>query len=107
MTLAAVMAAGILLGAATAWLLQRDERKYLRDELRAAHSQIAHAVLQEGATVPPRVEPLEPLEPLTAELSACVEQWDSPESQAVEEAKIRNWLAQGWGIPAILRQYGS
>ncbi len=107
MTIAATLAIGLILGALATWLLQRDERKYLRDELRVAHAQIAHAVMQEGAQIPARYEEPEPLEPLSKELRACVDQWDSAESRAIEEAKIRQWQAEGWGVPAILKQYGA
>ncbi len=106
MELAATLAAGLALGALATWFLTRDERKYLRDELRVAHAQIAHAVIQEGAMVPPRFEEPEPLEPLSKELQAAIAQWESPGSRATEEAKIRHWQAEGYGEEAILRQYG-
>ena len=96
---------GLALGALATWLLQRTEIKYLRDELRVAHAQIAHAVMSEGATIPARYEEPEPVEPLTKELQACVEQWEDPDSQATEEAKIRQWLAEGRVEGSILRQY--
>ena len=61
------LTAGLLRGALATWLLQRTEIKYLRDELRVAHAQIAHAVMSEGATIPARYEEPEPVEPLTKE----------------------------------------
>ena len=99
--------AGLALGALATWLLQRTDIKYLRDELRVAHAQIAHAVMHEGAEIPARYEEPEPLKPLSKALQACVDQWDTAESRAIEEAKIQQWLAEGWGEPAILRQYGA
>ncbi len=99
------LTAGLALGTLATWLLQRTEIKYLRDELRVAHAQIAHAVMKEGAEIPARYEEPEPVEALSNELQECVKQWDSAESQAIEEAKIRQWQAEGWGTKAILRQY--
>ena len=107
MTLAITAAAGLILGALATWLLQRTEIKYLRDELRVAHAQIAHAVIHEGAEIPARYEEPEPIKPLSQELQACVDQWEDVDSRAIEEAKIRQWQAEGWGTEAILRQYGA
>ena len=106
MELAATLAIGLALGALATWLLQRDERKYLRDELKVAHAQIAHAVIQEGATIPPRFEEPEPVKPLSKTLQAVIDEWESPDSLATKEAEIRHWLGEGWGEEAILRQYG-
>lgn len=99
------LAAGIIFGALTAGSVHREEIKYLREELKVAHAQIAHAVIQERAVIPERVEPPEPIEPLSKELQECVDQWDTVESRAVEEHKIRGWQAEGWDIKTILRQY--
>ena len=106
MELAVTLAIGLALGVLGTWLLQRDERKYLRDELKVAHAQIAHAVLSDGATIPPRFEEPEPVEPLSKGLQEAIDEWESPESRAVEEGKIRHDQAEGWGEEAILRQYG-
>lgn len=100
------LVAGIILGYLAAYHSTYEERKYLRDELRVAHAQIAHAVMVDHAQIPARYEPPEPPEPLPAELHDLVTQWEDPESRAIEEAKIRGWLAEGWGHPAIKRQYG-
>ena len=102
-----VAAAGLILGALATFLLQRTEIKYLRDELRVAHAQIAHAVIHEGAEIPARYEEPEPIKPLSQELQACVDQWEDVDSRATEEAKIRQWQAEDWGTEAILRQYGA
>ena len=107
MELAATLAIGLALGAVATWLIQRGELKYLRDELRVAHAQIAHAVIQEGAVVPPRYEEPAPIEPLSKTLQAVIDEWESPESRATKEAEIRHWLGQGWGEEAILRQFGA
>ena len=107
MELAATLATGLAFGALLTWLVHRGELKYLREELKVAHAQIAHAVIQEKAIIPQRLEEVEPIKPLSKELRECVEQWDTPESQAVEEAKIRGWQGEGWGEKAILRQYGA
>ena len=104
LTVTAVL--GMILGAVLVYLLTDEERKYLRAELKAAHAQIAHAVIHEQAQIPARTEEVEPVKPLPSELQAVVDDWDEPESRAVEEAKIRSYLAGGHGIPSILRQYG-
>ncbi|KKM65041.1 hypothetical protein LCGC14_1495270 [marine sediment metagenome] len=106
MELAITLAVGLALGALATWLLQRGELKYLRSELRVTHAQIAHAVLSEGATVPPRFEEPEPIEPLSKKLQAVIDEWEGADSRATEEAKIRSYLAEGYGEEAILRQYG-
>lgn len=106
MDLAVTLGVGLVLGAIGTWFIGRDDKNYLRDELKVAHAQIAHAVIQEGAQIPARFEAPEPVEPLTKELQECVEQWEDPENQAIEEAKIRRYQDEGYGIPAILRQYG-
>ena len=107
MEIATTLGIGLTLGSLLTWLVHRGELGYLREELKVAHAQIAHAVIQERALIPPRIEPVEPIKPLTKELQDCVDQWDEPESRAVEEAKIRGWLADDHSIKSILRQYGA
>ncbi len=106
MELAITLAVGLIVGAAATWLLMREDLTYLRDELRVAHAQIAHAVMSEGAQIPARLEEVEPLKPLDSEYQACIQQWEGAENQVIEEAKIRNWIGQGWAKESILRQYG-
>lgn len=100
------LAVGLVIGAALAYFVGWDERRYLRAELRAAQDRIAGAVLTGQAVVPPRFDPMPEPEPLPSELQSIVQEWESPESRAVEEHKIRGWLAEGWGLKAIQRQYG-
>lgn len=107
MEYAITLAVGLIVGALATWFIQRTEIRYLRDELKVAHAQIAHAVMKEGAEIPARYEEPEPLEPLDSEYQACITQWEDPESQAIEEAKIRGYIAEGYGKTAILRQYGA
>ncbi len=107
MELAATLATGLAFGSLMTWLVHRGELKYLRDELRVAHAQRAHAVIQEQAIIPQRLEPIEPIKPLSKKLQAVVDEWYSADSQAVEEAKIRAWQSEGWGEASILRQYGA
>ncbi len=97
--------AGFTLGATLAWLISRGEIGYLRAELKGTHAQIAHAVMKEGAIVPPLTEEIEPVKPLPSELQAVVNEWEGADSRVIEEAKIRGYLAEGYGIAAILRQY--
>ena len=101
------LAAGLVTGYVLCYLGYYEERKFLRNELRVAHAQIAHAVVHDRAVIPQRIDPAPEPEPLPSELQALVEQWDSPESRAVEEHRIRGWLAEGYKIPAIQRQYGA
>jgi hypothetical protein len=105
-TTAAAILAAFVVGYVLAWWGHREERTYLRDELRVAQAQIAHAVLVDRAVIPPRFEPVPEPEPLPSELQSIVQEWESLESRAVEEHKIRGWLAEGWGLKAIQRQYG-
>jgi hypothetical protein len=101
------LAAGLIIGALLTWLVHRDELTYLRSELRVAHAQIAHAVMADGAVIPPRAEEVEPPKPLPGPLVEIVNEWESAESRMVEEHRIRGWLAEGWGVGAILRQYNA
>ena len=101
------LVAGLILGCVGTWFVHRDELKYLRTELRAAQDRITGAVFSGEAIVPPRAEEPVEIEPLPSELMECVNQWESPESRALEEHKIRGWLAEGWGNEAILRQYNA
>ena len=98
---------GIAFGCAITWFVHRDELKYLREELRSAQGQIAHAVMVDKAIIPPREVEIEPVPPLPPELQSVVDEWESPESRAVEESRIRGWMAEGYGPEAILRQYGA
>lgn len=100
------LVAGLVVGYGLAYLGYREERRYLRDELKVAHAQIAHAVLHDHALIPPRVEPMPAPEPLSGTLQAVVDEWESPDTRATVEQQIRGWLAEGWGETAILRQYG-
>ncbi len=106
MELAAALAAGIIFGAIAAGMVHREELGYLRTELKVAHAQIAHAVIEEKAQIPMRLEEAPEQKPLTKELQDCVDQWEGAESQAVEESRIRGYLHEGRGIDAIKRQYG-
>ena len=97
---------GIVTGAVCAGLVHREELKWLRGELRVAHAQIAHAVIQDHAQVPARVEPVPEPEPLSKALTECIEQWEDADSRAVEEAKVRGYLAEGYSEKAVLKLYG-
>jgi len=107
MELAATLGIGLTVGSALTWLVQRGHIKYLREELKIAHAQIAHAVIEDKALIPPRLEPIEPPKPLSKKLQDVVNEWEDAESRAVTEAKIRAWQGEGWGEKAILRQYGA
>lgn len=93
-------------GYALAWWHHLDERKWLRAELRVAQAQIAHAVVADGAKIPPRIEPAAELPPLSKRLRAAIEEWEGTEAQANTEANIRKWLGEGYGEEAILRMVG-
>ena len=104
--IAAAVLAAFAIGYALAYFGHLDERKWLRAELRVAQAQIAHAVVKDGATIPPRIEPLPEIPPLSARLRAAIEEWEGPEAQANTEANIRKWLGEGHGEEAILRMVG-
>lgn len=106
MEVALIAIACLIIGAFGSWFIQRDERKYLRDELRVAHAQIAHAVIHDKAEIPARYEEPEPVQPLDSDYQACIKQWEGKENQITVEAEIRNYIGQGWGKVAILKQYG-
>ena len=106
LSVTAALLVGLFGGAVLVHLVRVGELKYLRAELRVAQAQIAHAVVKDGAVIPPRLEEVEPIPPLPSHLQELVDQWEGVESKAVEESKIRNWLAEGWGDAAIMRQYG-
>ena len=105
MELAITAAVAFVIGMLISLHATYSEIRYLRDELKGTHAQIAHAVLKEGAVVPPLTEEIEPLKPLPSELQAVVNEWEGADSRLIEETKIRAWMAEGYGIAAILRQY--
>ena len=92
---------GVLLGFA----LAVPGLVYLARELRIAQDRLLTA-WKEGAVVPPREDkPTQnpPLEPLPPQLQPFVDQWESPASRESEEARIRQWLAQGWSIERLVK----
>ena len=105
MELAIAASVGWVVGMAGCYVMHYQQMSYLRSELKGTHAQIAHAVLQEGTFVPPITEEIEQPKPLPPELQSVVDEWEDADSRAVEEAKIRQWQVDGWGVKAILRQY--
>ncbi len=97
---------GVLIGAVLMYLLRWEEVRYLRSELKVAHAQIAHAVINENAVMPARYEEPEPLKPLSAALQDTVNQWEGAEIRAETEAEIRRWQAEGYKEAAIVKQFG-
>lgn len=110
MNLAVAFVLGLAAGAVACWWLQRPVVAHLKDELHWARQEIAtatdrllHAWREDKAVIPPRPpEPVPPPEPLPRELQAEVDQWESPESRAVLEQKIRAMLARGMQPAGIL-----
>lgn len=105
MTPEAIAAVAFMLGVASCYLVHRAEIRYLRSELKGTHAQIAHAVMREGAEVPALFEDMPEIEPLSKKLREIVNEWEDADSRAVQEAKIRGWIAEGWGEKAIIRQF--
>lgn len=98
------LAVGLLLGALGVWLLREREMRYLREELKIAQDRLLHAWRDEKAIIPPRPTVIEPPKPLPPELMEMVAEWESPEAQATQEAKLRSlYFERGWGVQAILR----
>lgn len=96
--------AGLLAGALGTWWVHRGELAYLRSELTMAQDRLLGAWHAKAAIPPRPTEPEPPPEPLPIDLQEMVDEWESPESRATMEAKIRGRMAQGWGVQAILRQ---
>ena len=101
-----VAIASFVAGAVLAYLSRLEEIRYLRAELKSAHNQIAHAVIQEHAIIPPREEPIEPIKPLSDKLQETVAQWEGAEAQATTVAAIRKHLSDGYSEKAIINMYG-
>lgn len=104
MIYAIVLALGLAAGALGVWLLQREELTYLRKELAIAQDRLVHA-WKEGAVIAPRpAEPIKAPDPLPQELRDCVNEWESPEARAAEEAKLRDlYFTKGLNVLSILR----
>lgn len=78
---------------------------YLARELRVAQDRLLTA-WKEGAVVPPREDAPKqnpPLPPLPTPLQPFVDQWEAPASREAEEARIRQWLAQGWSVERLVK----
>lgn len=102
---------GATVGAVVAHLADRPVRKfllgelsYLRKELATAQDRLVHAWREPGVTIPPRPIEVKPVEKLAPALQECIDEWESPEARAAEEARIRKMLDSGWGVQAILRE---
>ena len=95
-----------VLGYALKWLSGLEEIRYLRSELKVAHAQIAHAVINENAVMPARYVEPEPLKPLSAALQDTVNQWEGADTRAEIEADIRRAQAEGYSEAAIVKQFG-
>ena len=105
MTYALVLVAGLILGAAGLWFLQRPQIQYLKDELTTAQDRL-YGAWKEGAMIPTKeqVRPPEPLakpDPLPEELFHLVMDYGSAEGQQDAEAFIRKKMALGWGPERI------
>lgn len=102
MSISVALALGLLLGIAGTHYVHRGELSYLRKELATAQDRLLAAWRDEGAVIPPRpVEPVK-VEPLPEQLRAWVNNWESPESKAIEESRIRHLMHQGLGVEAII-----
>lgn len=104
MVIALFLLLGLVAGAGGTWWVQRNELRYLRAELRIAQDRLVHAWHQQ-AIIPPRPTEVKPVEALPQELQHFVDDWESPESRAAMETRLRSlYFDQGLGIPAIIRQ---
>jgi hypothetical protein len=103
-TLAAAVLVGLIAGALGAWFVQQGELRYLRRELSVAQDRLLHAWREDKATIPPRPpEQLPPPPPLPPDLQEVVDDWEDPESRAVQESQIRQMMDAGWKTMAILK----
>ena len=66
-----------------------SERDHLRSELRIAQDRLLSAWRDDKAIIPPREEPVIEEEPLPQILEECVAEWESPEAQQAERARLR------------------
>lgn len=95
----------ICLGAFAAHLTFRAEMQYLREENRIAQDRLLHAWRDDRAVIPPRPVEVEPQKPLPPELQELVNEWESPQSRADLETRLRGlYFDKGWGVQAILKQ---
>lgn len=100
-----VFTAGLLLGGAAVWWLQRQELTYLRKENQVATDRLLHAWREEKAVIPPRPQEVRAVPKLPSELQATVDEWETEESRAVMEQRIRHLhFDRGMGVMAVLKQ---
>jgi len=108
--LAAVFLVGLAAGAAGCYVLQRPALEYLKAELNWARAEIVSATdrllyswKNDGVTPAPRPLELGPLpDKLPSELQDVVDQWESPESRAAVDQRIRAMLSRGWDPVKII-----
>lgn len=110
MTELALVLGGAAVGAAWTWILREQTFRVLREQivsLRTAEAQATDRLVgawQGGAQIPPRPVDVKPPEPLPPELLERVQEWESAETRAVVERKVREWyFERGWGVPAIVK----
>lgn len=101
-----IFAAGILLGGAAVWWLQRQELTHLRREYQIATDRLLHAWKADNAVIPPRPPTeIKAIPKLPSELQATVDEWEDPESRAIMEQKVRHLhFERGLGVLGVLKE---
>lgn len=99
---------GLAIGLAVSWWLTRhlrDELAFYRKELATAQDRLVYAWREDRAIPAPRPsEPMRAPEALPMELQAEVDQWESAETRAGVEAKIRELhFGRGLNVMGVLK----
>lgn len=80
-----------------------DHLKWAREQEAIATDRLVHAWREDNATIAPRPpEPVPPPEPLPRVLQEEVDGWETPETRAVVEEKIRGMMRRGFNSTRIL-----
>jgi len=99
---------GLTTGGLVLWLAHRETATVLIEQLHRAQvaeaeatDRLVHA-WREGATIPPRPQPIPPVQPLPPDLQVELDQWEDQEHKVMLEAQMRAGMARGLSSTAVL-----